>query len=473
MYFLNAVISLLFGFCLLLPFMNSKIDYYLTKNNKGTDLWDDPVQVKLFVAAILACLYILATTIIIIIQLSHSRNHNVFIFIRFAYYLLVLGLFFNYIVLVCVLNTEKKEESGEGHVQETCCTYLSLCCTHLSHLCCTHLSLSVINLLPLALILLSLSVFPTLLLLFAYPENTFALIVIHVALFYTETVIGAYVIERLNRFTQRYLCTCSCCTSNTICCDRLRKTRDGYDQLAGSDSSTSTNTNDGPLPEIDSTTSQSHAAAETSVQLPAVTTVISCYQRDQEPSAKPLEVQNSSEFKNGKDLQLPTKVKDNQPQDKEKNEKERMQQDTVNTCSCSRNCLLFCGIIALVTVLVSVYFSLVWLYQFLILRNASSNEAFDMIVKYIPSVAIAALGFLVSKTNNQETVNGKNARRWLKLGELLDMDMSEDDPQKENGLDENKKNQIKCLQKVFKHDELLNKLTELQQTIENRFERTT
>ena len=183
-----------------------------------------------------------------------------------------------------------------------------------------------------ALILLSVSVFPTLLLLFAHPENTFALIIIHVALFYTETVIGAYVIEQLNKHIHP------------------RERPVGYGPLGGS----------------------------------------------------------------------------------------------ANQSSCSRKCLLIIGILALVPVLILVYFSLVWLYQFLILRNSSSNIAFDMIIQYVPTVAIAAFGFFVSQTNKQQTMNGKNAKRWLKLGELLDTDLEDQD------LDKNKKKQIRRLKEAFK-----------------------
>ena len=47
-----------------------------------------------------------------------------------------------------------------------------------------------VRLLTLTIVFLILSVFPTLLLFFAHPMNTFTLLVIHVALFYIETIIG-------------------------------------------------------------------------------------------------------------------------------------------------------------------------------------------------------------------------------------------------------------------------------------------
>ena len=54
-----------------------------------------------------------------------------------------------------------------------------------------------VGLLTLAIVLLILNVFPTLLLFYAHPMNTLALLVIHVALFYTETITGMLVIKRL------------------------------------------------------------------------------------------------------------------------------------------------------------------------------------------------------------------------------------------------------------------------------------
>ena len=62
-----------------------------------------------------------------------------------------------------------------------------------------------VGLLTLAIVLLILSVFPTLLLFFAHPMNTFTLLVTHIVLIYTETIIGMLVIERLNK------CECSKC----------------------------------------------------------------------------------------------------------------------------------------------------------------------------------------------------------------------------------------------------------------------
>ena len=56
-----------------------------------------------------------------------------------------------------------------------------------------------VGVLTLAIVLLILNVFPTLLLFYAHPMNTLALLVIHVALFYAETITGMLVIKRLKK----------------------------------------------------------------------------------------------------------------------------------------------------------------------------------------------------------------------------------------------------------------------------------
>ena len=52
----------------------------------------------------------------------------------------------------------------------------------------------------LAIVLLILSAFPTLLLFFAHPLNTFTLLVTHIALFYTETKTGMLAIKQLHKY---------------------------------------------------------------------------------------------------------------------------------------------------------------------------------------------------------------------------------------------------------------------------------
>ena len=85
-----------------------------------------------------------------------------------------------------------------------------------------------------------------------------------------------------------------------------------------------------------------------------------------------------------------------------------------------------------------VYVSVMWFYQFLFLRNLSNNLAFDIIIKYIPSIGIAAFGYLIQKGIFKK--RDKNEELWLKLGELLNI--SDDDLKT---LDKPKKEKIEKL----------------------------
>ena len=151
---------------------------------------------------------------------------------------------------------------------------------------------------------------PIILLLFAHPMNTFALLGIHVALFYTETMVGILIIDRLK------LCKCSC--------------RDDYS-----------------------------------------------------PERQPLIGRN----------------KEDQPS------------------YCTTACKIILWPILLLIASGFIYFSVICFYQFLFLRNLSSNNlGVDIIIKYLPSIAIGAFGFGIKTTFSKKD---KYEKMWLKLGELL------------------------------------------------------
>ena len=90
-----------------------------------------------------------------------------------------------------------------------------------------------------------------------------------------------------------------------------------------------------------------------------------------------------------------------------------------------------------------VYLSVMWFYQFLFLRNLSNNLAFDIIIKYIPSVGIAAFGYLIRKGNEKK--EDKNEKLWRKLGELLNIPENELDTLD----DDAKKQEIMKLRNIF------------------------
>ena len=70
-----------------------------------------------------------------------------------------------------------------------------------------------------------------------------------------------------------------------------------------------------------------------------------------------------------------------------------------------------------------VYFPAMYFFQFLILRNAN-NGAFDILIKYIPSIAIGFFGIFIRKKilQDKDDKDDKDTMAkilWLKLGELL------------------------------------------------------
>ena len=98
-----------------------------------------------------------------------------------------------------------------------------------------------------------------------------------------------------------------------------------------------------------------------------------------------------------------------------------------------------------------------WFYQFLFLRNLSNNLTFDIIIKYVPSVGIAAFGYLIQKGTFSQKED-KNEKLWLKLGELLN---TTDDGHKETDITKHQK--IAKLKRAFN---IPGKMSEATQTME-------
>ena len=224
--------------------------------------------------------------------------------------------------------------------------------------------------LTLALVLVMLSIFPTLLLLFAYPLNTFSLIVIHVALFYTETMAGVLFIHQV------YTC-------KQACTRKYHNTEIVIEDTCTTESGNTT-----------------------------YTTV----------------TENTTESRNATDTTVTENTTDTT--------------ESGNTaCCCTCNVIL--ALLGVAGMLIVVYLSVMLFYEFLFLRNLSNNLAFDIIIKYIPSVGIAAFGYLIRKgTFSKED---KNEKLWRKLGELLNI------PEDQlNTLDDDaKKQEIAKLRSIF------------------------
>ena len=108
--------------------------------------------------------------------------------------------------------------------------------------------------------------------------------------------------------------------------------------------------------------------------------------------------------------------------------------------------VLLIGVVPMFIGLGFVYISVMWFFQLLFLRNFNNNLAFDIIIKYVPSVGIAAFGYLIQKgTFSNTKKEDKNEKLWLKLGELLNIPGDQ-----LNTLDDDtKKQEIAKLRSIF------------------------
>ena len=295
-----------------------------------------------------------------------------------------------------------------------------------------------ISLLTMALALLILNILPFILLLFAHPMNTFALLGIHVALFYTETMAGILIIEQLKSCTwctftpcipdtpcqPCTLCTCIC-TSICRCiwstckylygkctCDWCTST---------SDSCTSTCTCDKCTYMYPCTCSKPSCSCTREQDLENRSTCSKCSKCSShrckcEDVEKPL---LSSEQKN---------IPKTTPNEQKtygccklfKLQIIRCCKILKLICCCNKIRTIYSCAIILFIGSGFVYFSVIMFYQFLFLRNLSSNNlGVDIIIKYLPSIAIGAFGFVIRKgTPSKED---KHEKYWLKLGELLNI----------------------------------------------------
>ena len=207
MYVTNAVVALIVGI-FILPLLLKVYDCAAKKNDK---FFRDSTRVQLFMVTPLASVHIGAVYIADMyyyIKISY-KYFNLFLILKLLFEVLVLvilliGVFYIVFKIVRCYHT-----GGED------------CQTVLARISQT----AVIVPLTLALILVMLSIFPTLLLLFAHLMNTFSLIVIHVALFYTETMAGVLFMDQL--YTYKPVCTIGQCLCNSyqLACTSTRNRR--------------------------------------------------------------------------------------------------------------------------------------------------------------------------------------------------------------------------------------------------------
>ena len=198
MYTLNAIIALLVG-AFLLP---SLFRIYDNADTSNEPFFENKMKIRFLVVAFLMSTYItLLYAIDIFHHIIYLENINLFVFMKVLYGSITYALVINFIFCYHCSCKDYK----------CCCICKCSCIYNYKGIIRTLLT----SLITLALALLILNILPFILLLFAHPMNTFALLGIHVALFYTETMAGILIIERLKSSTNtnNYAdtpCTCVC-----------------------------------------------------------------------------------------------------------------------------------------------------------------------------------------------------------------------------------------------------------------------
>ena len=407
MYTLNALIALLVG-VFLLP---SLFRIYDNADTNNKTFFENKIKVRFLVVTFLMSTYItLLYAIDIFHHIIYLENINLFVFMKVLYGSTTFGLVV--IFIICY------------HC--SCKDYKCSCVYNCKGIIRTLLT----SLITLALALLILNILPFILLLFAHPMNTFALLGIHVALFYTETMAGILIIERLISCTDTdtdkdtstptpcmpCTCVCKCICSiykwlyGECTCDWCTSTADSCTSTCTCDKCTHTYTY----------TCSNLSCSHTQEQKPLLQNKTGCWKF----------------FK----LQI-----------------SRCCQILKSICKCKKirkisSCAVFLFIGS-----GFVYFSVIIFYQFLFLRNLSSNNlGIDIIIKYLPSIAIGAFGFIIRKgTFSKED---KQEKYWLKLGELLNT--TDDDHKK---TDKAKHQKIAKLKTAFN---IPGKMSEATQTME-------
>ena len=168
-YTVNVLLSMVLT-VFLLP---SVFAAYDTVANRGTFL-DNPSQVQLMVIALLASLFMIAIYISEVIQLCDTHGSNPLTWLKFISSILILTS--------CLTVT---------NIHYVCCqprNFLNI------------LKMCGVTLLSAFIFTLIRDIFPTILVFFAFSVDTFALLALHVALFYTETMVGTLVVCQSHKF---------------------------------------------------------------------------------------------------------------------------------------------------------------------------------------------------------------------------------------------------------------------------------
>ena len=400
MYIINALIAYFFGiflYRLLLNVYDSEVD-------KDKVFFDDRFRVQFFTVTLLASVYFCALYLTDMGYYFYKWNNlNVFTYLKVVFMTMP---FMGWVLLIIVYYC--KSDTLRSETKELCLRQSSFLDT-ISHYRSNIIRVVLVGLLTHKIVLIILSIFPTLLHLFAQPSNTFALLVIHVALFYTETMTGMLVIEQLKKYIvriQKLLHTCKCCTCTCKCCTCTCKR------------CTCTCKHKNTQRSQDSTKLLHTCKCCTN------TCKLKNTQRSQDSTGEerePIAHEPHTEYRAITSERTVRNTKGNEEDN-----------------NIIKEVMLLIGVVPMFVGLGIVYVSVMWFYQVLFLRNLNNNLAFDIIIKYVPSAGIAAFGYLIQKgTFSKTKKEDKNEKLWLKLGELLNI--SDDDL---NELDKAKKEKI-------------------------------
>ena len=204
MYTVNAVTAYVFGIFL----YRLLLEVYDSAVEREKNFFDDQFRVQFFTVTLMASVYLGALYLTDMGYYFHKHdNANVFIVLKMVFTTMP---FMGWILLIAVYYY--KSDTLRSKTKALCLrqkSFPDMISSHRSNI--TRVLL--VGLLTHEIVLIILSVFPTLLLLFAHPMNTFALLVIHVALFYTVTIAGIIVIEQLykNMWIPKLLDKCRTC----------------------------------------------------------------------------------------------------------------------------------------------------------------------------------------------------------------------------------------------------------------------
>ena len=231
-------------------------------------------------------------------------------------------------------------------------------------------------------------IFPAIILMFAFPVDTFALLALHVALFYTETMIGTLVVCQSRKYWKTW--------------KMWKMLRRKF--------------------KIDETTNLINLGNRRAE-----------LQNDNEETHE-TEMSNASEFI------IVSFAKSNEPSNLPHQPKR------AKVCACTFLCVL--GVVTLCVTMLLFYVCMMCFFQLFILRNLDHSTAFSVMLKYVPSAAIGLFGFVVGKSTlfHNKVDKAEDAETfWIKLGDILGTD-----EEQLLGFDEKKRRKIRNLKRAFR-----------------------